>query len=386
MAKTSPSGGEKKPQKAKSGDKSSTQEKSKSKERRPAKGKAQPKGKARPKGKKSDLFADLWDRPKHEVESELKELLRRKIVAEQEFEAVRGERQRQIRITQAIRGVIVDTKNIRSEHKGIINQIGERENFIKDLRQRRDSINERVVLPLRNIDEELSNTFHQLTEERKDLRYPSVEEELRLFSFFFELQAMRPLAFESDALHHERIKLIEKQRQAIKELRQKESEHDEVVQSIQGTDPVIKDIKVTPWEEKAYNRRIAKLFEEQKAKRDELHNIRREAGRLDAFMRVDRKKRERASKGGGPGSTGWGGHHGRGGRRGPDVEEVRRKAATGESMSLEDLSALLDSGGLDSITKKHGESEQKRKHKGKQAKKFGAVRGQAKTGRPDRSE
>jgi hypothetical protein len=55
-------------------------------------------------------------------------------------------------------------------------------------------------------------------------------------------------------------------------------------------------------------------------------------------------------------------------------------------MSLEDLSALLDSGGLDSITKKHGESEQKRKHKGKQVKKFGAVRGQAKTGRPDRSE
>ena len=380
MEKKSPQSGGKKPRKAKSGDKSSSREKQ-NPEKHP-----KSKDKAKSKGKKRDLFADLWDRPKHEVESELKDLVRRKTVAEQEIEAVRGERQRQIRIAQAIRGVIVDTKNIRSAHKGIINQIGERENVIKDLRQRRDSINERVVIPLRNIDEELSKTFLQLTEERKDLRYPSVTEELRLFSFFFELQAMRPLAIESNALHHERIELIEKQRHAIKELRQKESEHDEVVQSIQGSDPVIKDIKVTPWEEKSYNRRIAKLFEEQKVKRDELHNIRREAGRLDAFLRVDRKKRERAIKGGGRGDGGSGGKRGHGGRRGPDVEEVRRKAATGESMSLDDLSALLDSGGLDSIKKKHSESGQKRKRKGSQAKKFNASRGAAKAGRPDRDD
>ena len=380
MKKKPSDGGDKKPRKVKSEEKSSPRGKPIPEKRRKSKGKAQS------KGKKRDLFADLWDRPKYEVESELKELVRRKTVAEQEIEAVRGERQRQIRIAQAIRGVIVDTKNIRSAHKGIINQIGERENVIKDLRQRRDSINERVVIPLKNIDEELMNTFLQLTEERKDLRYPSVEEELRLFSFFFELQAMRPLAIESNSLHHERIELIEKQREAIKELRQKESEHDEVVQSIQDSDPIIKEIKVTPWEEKSYNRRIAKLFEEQKAKRDELHNIRREAGRLDAFLRVDRKKRERTSKSSGRVVAGSGGKHGRGGRRGPDVEEVRRKAATGESMSLEDLSALLDSGGLDSIKKKHGDSGQKRKRKGSQAKKFSASRGAAKAGRPDRND
>ena len=78
------------------------------------KGKASGKKKGHRKGKsggkRKDLFVDLWGRPKHEIESELKDLIRRRTVAEQEFEAVQGERQRQIRIAQAIRGVIVDTK------------------------------------------------------------------------------------------------------------------------------------------------------------------------------------------------------------------------------------------------------------------------------------
>jgi len=46
----------------------------------------------------------------------------------------------------------------------------------------------------------------------------------------------------------------------------------------------------------------------------------------------------------------------------------------------------LDSGGLEAIRVKHGEAEQKRKRKGRQAKKFGALRGDAKAGRPDRSD
>jgi len=342
------------------------------------KGKASGKKKGHRKGKsggkRKDLFVDLWDRPKHEIESELKDLIRRRTVAEQEFEAVQGERQRQIRIAQAIRGVIVDTKNIRSEHKGVITEIGERENLIRDMRKRRDEINEQVVIPLKNIEEELVKTYVQLTEERKDLRYPNVAEEKKLFSFFFELQAMHPLAVESNELHHERSDLIEQQRDSIKVLRQKESEHDQVVQSIKDTDPTIKKIKATPWEEKAYNRRIAKLLEELNAKRKELKDLRREVGRLEAFIRVDRKKQEKG-----------GFRHSRR-RRGPNVEEVKRKAASGESISLDDLSALLDSGGFDSIVGSNTSADSKRKRKGKQTKRFGASRGEAKTGRPDRSD
>jgi len=323
--------------------------------------------------RKKDLFADLWDRPRHDVENDAKELKRRKIVIEQEFESVRGERQRQIRIAQAIRGVIIDTKNIRSEHKGIINKIGERESLIRDLRDRRDAINERVVLPLKNIENELQKTYRMLTEERTDMRYPSVEEEERLFSFFFELQAMHPLMKESSKLHNERISLIEEQREAIKALRAKEAEHDQVVDEAKSADPKMRDLKATPWEEKAYNRRIAKLLEEQKGKRSELKNLSREIGRLDAFLRVDRKNREKGAK------------SKRFGRKMVDVNEARRKAESGESMSLQDLTAILDSGGFDSLKSKQT-SDSKRKKKSKSKKKFGASRGSSRSGKPARDE
>ena len=198
------------------------------------------------------------------------------------------------------------------------------------MRDRRDAINERVVLPLKNIEKELLKTYRMLTEERTDMRYPSVEEEERLFSFFFELQAMHPLMKESSKLHNERISLIEEQREAIKALRAKEAEHDQVVDEAKASDPKMRDLKATPWEEKSYNRRIAKLLEEQKNKRSELKNLSREIGRLDAFLRVDRKNKEKGAK------------SNRYGRTRVDVSEARRKAESGESMSLQDLSAILD--------------------------------------------
>lgn len=320
------------------------------------------------KDAKKDLFVDLRDRPKHEVEDELKVLKRRQSVARAEFESVQNERKRQINIVQAIRGAIAETKGIKTEHKGIIGTIGGREKSIRDLRATRDSINSRVVLPLKNIEDEIVRTYEILTAEMKNMRYPGVKQEEALFSFFFELQEMYKLATESNAAHLQMIEEINIQRNAIATLRVKESEHDEVMEKVTSEKPGMKGIKATPWEEKTYNKQIMKLLEEMRKKRVEMRNINREVGRLDAFLRVERKKSQQS------------GSHGKGNdkrsyNRGPNMKEVRRKAASGESMSLADLGALMSSGGLSTVKPEHNTEKRNSKKKAMSMKKIGASRG-----------
>ncbi len=331
-------------------------------------------GKDKKKPRK-DLFKDLRDRPKHEIEEELKVLRRRQSVAKAEFESLSNERQRQINIVQAIRGAIAETKDIRSEHKGIIGSIGGREKGIRELRNTRDSINSKVVLPLQNIEEELLRTYENLTAEMKNMRYPGVKQEEKLFAFFFELQEMHKLATISNDSHQKMIAEITDQRTAITNLRLKEAEHDDVVGKLSEEKPGMKGVKATPWEEKAYNRQIMKLLDEIRNKRKEIHGINREVGRLDAFIRVDRQKSQQ--------SGGRGGHSYKGRqRKGPDVGEVRRKAASGESMSLADLGALMSSGGLSKLKPEHSKESRRSKKKSLAQKKIGASRGSRSSRKP----
>ncbi len=353
-------------------DDSSKQAEGKSKQAAKSSKKEAGKDKKKPR---KDLFKDLRDRPKHEIEEELKVLRRRQSVAKAEFESLSNERQRQISIVQAIRGAIAETKGIRSEHKGIIGTIGGREKDIRELRSTRDSINAKVVLPLQNIEEELLRTYENLTAEMKNMRYPGVKQEEKLFSFFFELQEMHKLATISNDSHQMMITEITDQRTAIANLRLKEAEHDDVVGKLSDEKPGMKGVKATPWEEKAYNRQIMKLLDEIKNKRKEVHGINREVGRLDAFIRVDRKKSQQS---GGRGGNSYKGRQ----HKGPNVSEIRRKAASGESMSLADLGALMSSGGLSTIKPEHSKDTRRSKKKSLAQKKIGASRGSRSSRKP----
>ncbi len=95
--------------------------------------------------------------------------------------------------------------------------------------------------------------------------------------------------------------------------------------------------------------------------RKELKKARREVGRLKAYARI----RKKTQKGG------------RGGRTiGPRLDEVKARASSGGALTLEDLGALLNSGGLDALSDaEQSEGDAGAKPEKKKRRKVGAARG-----------
>ncbi|SVD11325.1 uncharacterized protein METZ01_LOCUS364179, partial [marine metagenome] len=115
--------------------------------------------------------------------------------------------------------VVKETGNMSAEARIIIGTISNRKDVIEKLKVKRDSINVRVVLPLKAIEEELVKVFQKLTGSMRQFRFPSSKEENRLFGYFFELQEMHKCAIESSKYHLELQELWGKQRKSIDELK-----------------------------------------------------------------------------------------------------------------------------------------------------------------------
>ena len=126
-----------------------------------------------------------------------------------------------------------------------------------------------------------------------------------------------------------------------------------------------------------------------------MRHLRREKGRLEAWVRVSSRRdsgRYSNSKGGKKGrkkgksgQANWAPRH-----NGPRPEEVQQRAATGGTLSLSDLDVLLNSGGLASVGKSiptpKSSRRAERKKKQNTARQFTAQRGeraQSKKGKKD---
>lgn len=329
-----------------------------------------------------DLFADLRSRPAPEIESEAKELRKRKSLIEAEVDSIKVARQAQISIVEALRGIVNDTSELRTEQRKIIPQLGNRRKEMDKLRQQRDDINSKIVLPTKAIEEEIILVYEKLCGAAKSFRYPSPEEEVRLFIYFLELQEMFKAAVISSECHHVLQQLSSQQRAAVKELKSFESETESIKSDALEGITSVKELKGNYHEMKDIDRQIGKLLRNLNSKRDELREANRELGRLDAWLRIQKK-------GGNKPSGKRQGSKGGSSDRPPqsrvpkvDIKEVKRKAASGESMSLEDFGALLSSGGLSNIIADEPQPSRSRRKKSNK-KRVGATSGNRGTGRPD---
>ena len=329
-----------------------------------------------------DLFADLRSRPANEIESDAKELRKKKSLIEAEVDSIKEARQAQIRIVQALRGIVNDTSNLRTEQRKLIPQLGNRRKEMDKLRQQRDDINRKIVLPTKAIEEEKITVYEKLCGTAKSFRYPSPEEEIRLFIYFLELQEMFKAAVISSECHHVLQQLSGQQRAAVKELKSFESETESIKSDALEGITSATELKGNYHEMKDIDRQITKLLRNLNSKRDELREANRELGRLDAWLRIQKKDAKKPS-GKQQGSKSGSSDRARQSRAPKvDIKEVKRKAASGESMSLEDFGALLSSGGLSSITADDPQQSRSRRKKSNK-KRVGATSGSRGTGRPD---
>tara|TARA_Y100000739_G_scaffold204054_1_gene190462 strand:- start:174 stop:839 length:666 start_codon:yes stop_codon:yes gene_type:complete len=135
------------------------------------------------------------------------------------------------------------------------------------------------------IEEELIRVYNRLTEEVDIHSVPSLYKEMRQFSWFLELQAMHAKAIEATQLHENYVSLVKTQKSEIKKLKIFADKHDEATEKILSEEPLLKDVKISSGQVLSYNRRVKSLQKAIRQRQNELHKMRREAGRLDAWLR-----------------------------------------------------------------------------------------------------
>lgn len=302
-----------------------------------------------------DLFEDLRTLPKTDIDKMLEENTTQHSNLEERIEALHIERQNNIQISQALRGHFEETSGLRKEHKTLVRSLRPRSQKMDQLQKQRDEYNQQIGIPLYRIREMLVEVYKNLTGDIDFFQVPSLQREEEQFSWFFELQAMHAVALKADTAHKEFITLVREQKTAVKDMKITENKQTEVRAELIRSEPILANINTDFSEARQFDQNAHKLNKVIKERRKELRSLRREKGRLEAWIRVSSRKTPHKSS------------NSRGNRKdrkpksgqgewkprynGPKPEEVQQRAATGATLSLSDLDVLLNSGGLASVTK-----------------------------------
>tara|TARA_B100000925_G_scaffold284773_1_gene260224 strand:- start:7714 stop:9846 length:2133 start_codon:yes stop_codon:yes gene_type:complete len=287
------------------------------------------------------LFDDLKGMNREKVAALLATKKAELSVAQERVDALVAEREEAIRLSKAMRGALKDTEEMSKDIRAVARGLRDRAAEMDEAKALRDAENQRLVLPRARIEEELKRLYHTLTAEVDVFRVPSLEREQRDFSRFFELQAMHKAKMASDAHHQRYIDLLRVQREEVRKIRTLEKDRKQTHADLLKEEPELKEVRVRSGDVDEYDRRANRITRLLKSRRKERKQLSREVGRLEAYLK------------GGPQRSGSQRRHGgRGaGRDAPrrsrvNVKEVRERAQSGGTLSLADLGALLDQGGL----------------------------------------
>ena len=282
-----------------------------------------------------DIFHDLRDKSTEVVQSMLEKTRGEMDALDRRIDALEVERQSNLRMARAMRGVIEETSDLRKEHKAIIVGLKGRNAEIDEVKKKRDKINSDVILPIHMIEDELSKVYSRLTEELDIHRVPSLRKEKEQFSWFMELQAMHGKAREASELHQKFIELVTLQKEEIKKLKIYETKHDDATSKLLEQEPLLKDKSINSKEVGSYDRRVQNIQKALRQRRGEMHKLRREAGRLDAWLRKKSNPQQ--------------GNRNRGKRKGGKGKKQQESSGP---MTLGDISGLLSGMGSETSSKR----------------------------------
>ena len=303
------------------------------------------------------LFDDLKGMDREKVAALLATKKAELNVAQERVDALVAEREEAIRLSKAMRGALKDTEGMSQDIRAVARGLRDRAAEMDQAKALRDAENQRLVLPRARIEEELKRLYHTLTAEVDVFRVPSLEREQRNFGRFFELQAMHKAKVASDAHHQRYIDLLRVQREEVKKIRTLEKDRKQTHANLLKDEPGLKEVRVRSGDVDEYDRRANRITRLLKSRRKERKQLSREVGRLEAFLKGG------PQRGGGQRRQGRRGAN-RDGPRRPhvDVKEVRERAQSGGTLSLTDLGALLDQGGLPGAQQ---EAKQSKRHRHK---------------------
>ena len=303
---------------------------------------------------KKDLFEDLRNEERHVLESKKDSLMQELKAVESRLESAKEERNRALKLSKAVKGVIDATSEMSKDAKEVVKLLKQGAKELEATRSKRDEINDRILIPLHSIEEQLSHYYEQLTGEVDIFRVPSLEKEMADFRYFFELQAMHAEMKKSQEYHEKYITLVKNQRSNVKKLEQIDKEKSEKASNLLGANESIGEVNPSIGDLREYNRKITKLNKILDEIFNQRRGIRREIGRLEAWFNIlDKPKPKQKSRRK---------HNDR--NRDfvpkPSAFEVRKKSESGGSLDLTELDVLLNSGGLLSGNKENSNKSRKR--------------------------
>ena len=261
---------------------------------------------------------------------------------------------------------------MRSDRQQILSELRPLSMKVQELREVRDGINQRVAIPTKRIHQEMVRIFEKLTSEVDVFNAPTLGVERGDFAYFFELQAMYEASLKSNEAHQEFIRLRREQNEEYRALKKTKKREEDVLVKLVESNPALESVHLNPKSVKEFQKNAKLLQRSINEQYSSKHELRREIGRLEAWQRISSKKNRnqrspnRQSRDRRP--------------RAPDVNinEVRQKASSGDSLSLNELDALLSKGGIASIG---NSGEQKPKQKRRQSKKRSSQRIDIRQGR-----
>ena len=311
----------------------------------------------------SDLFHDLRSTSPDDITTRLEQLKDELEVVETQIRELVEERQHSKELLDLLRGGLRETRNVRSDRQEILSELRPLSIKVQEMREVRDGINQRIAIPTNRIKQEMLRIFEKLTAEVDVFNAPTLRVEQGDFAYFFELQAMYEASLKSNEAHQEFIRLRREQNHEYRALKKANKREEDVLTKLAESNPALEGIYPNPKSVKEFQKNAKLLQRSINDQYSSKHELRREIGRLEAWQRVSKKKHRDAN------------------RRGPrndrqqrprkprapevNINEVRQKASSGDSISLNELDALLSKGGIASIGSSDGQKQQQKQRQSK---------------------
>ncbi len=308
-----------------------------------------------------NMWGDLEGLDAEEITRIVKEkkILLRTI--DEQIRDLQSERKEQVHIVNALRSAVVGFENSDSGRKRLLAEFHSSRKGAQQQRAKRDAINESVPPPSKILEEWLSDTFDSLTRIDNDLTsVPMLNPELTAFSRFFEIQASIKRKREAEKAHSKYIKKVGEMRKISSKLDQNKEVSNKVVSELKENVEIEED-KVSRKEIRRISKRISSIDNKIESIKENVKSERKELKRLEKFSRISSGRRDFSS-----------------------IDDIRGIAAKGGSLSTDELGALLESGGLSSISeKKVSESKKSKEESGtrKKSRKIGVSRRGSRQGR-----
>lgn len=306
-----------------------------------------------------DFFHDLRNQNTDSLKQRIEEMKAEVVQVEERIHSLVTERQNSKELLDLLRGTLQETRNVKSNRQSILAELRPLSMKVQELRQTRDGINDRIAIPTKRIQQEMVRMFDSLTAEVDVFNTQSLGREKGDFSYFFELQAMYKASIESNQAHQEFIRLRREQNKEYKALKNTNSQEEDVLNRLVEKNPELKGINLHPKTVKEFQQNANKLQKSINIQYSNKHELKREIGRIEAWIRIATSKgNQRPRKDSKPRQNR---------RQAPtvNINEVRERASTGGSFSLNELDALLSKGGISGIESKEktstsGQSERRK--------------------------